>query len=183
MYIDTHYNKSNPEEAAAFKRESEKLWRISMNKKPFECLTRKDVQDNLKKEKQDLVAMRRKCRLTQKHNQEMEVKIKSQDKQIQAQMFVMNNLRNGIDYLKEHCSRDRTDGTTFFVALTPLLFDSIQAQMSFLGANGPSGRLGLHVPRLAVEAMSSACEKSFQAWALVMDPPKKSPFVTTKSAP
>lgn len=113
VYIDTHYNKSNPEEAQAFKRESEKLWRISMNKKPFECLTRKDVQDNLKKEKQDLVAMRRKCRLTQKHNQEMEVKIKSQEKQIQTQLFVMNNLRNGIDYLKEHCSRDRTDGNQF----------------------------------------------------------------------
>ena len=40
----------------------------------------------------------------------MEVKLQSQEKQIQTQTFVMNNLRNGIDYLKEHCSRDRTDG-------------------------------------------------------------------------
>jgi hypothetical protein len=81
-----------------------------MNKKPFQCLTRKDVQDNLKKEKQDLVAMRRKCRLTQKQNQNMDVKVRTQEKQITAQKFVMNNLRNGIDYLKEHCSRDRTNG-------------------------------------------------------------------------
>ena len=72
-------------------------------------MTRKDVQDNLKREKQDLVAMRRKCRLTHKQNQQMEVQIRTQDKQIQSQMFVMNNLRQGIDYLKEHCSRDRAD--------------------------------------------------------------------------
>ena len=110
MFIDTHYNKSNPEEADAFKTESDKLWKVSMNRKPFECLTRKDVQENLQQEKKDLVAMRRKCRLTQKQNQQLEVTVSTQEKQIQAQMFVMNNLRNGIDYLKEHCSRDRTDG-------------------------------------------------------------------------
>ena len=38
VFIDTHYNKSNPEELAAFERESEKLWKISVNRKPFECL-------------------------------------------------------------------------------------------------------------------------------------------------
>lgn len=116
MFVDTHYNMSNPEELEAFKRETDYLWKVSMNKKPFQCLTRKDVQDNLRKEKQDLVAMKRKCKLTSKQNQDMEVKVKTQEKQIQAQMFVMNNLRNGIDYLKEHCSRDRTDGKQFEVA-------------------------------------------------------------------
>jgi hypothetical protein len=110
VFIDTHFNKSHPDELEAFSRESDKLWSVSMNKKPFQCLTRKDVQDNLKKEKQDLVAMRRKCRLTQKQNQNMDVKVRTQEKQITAQKFVMNNLRNGIDYLKEHCSRDRTNG-------------------------------------------------------------------------
>lgn len=40
VFIDTHYNKSNSEELAAFERETEKLWRISSNRKPFECLTR-----------------------------------------------------------------------------------------------------------------------------------------------
>ena len=47
VFIDTHFNKSNPEEAEAFKRESDILWKVSMNKKPFQCLTRKDVQDKL----------------------------------------------------------------------------------------------------------------------------------------
>lgn len=32
VFIDTHYNKSNPEEKLAFDRESEKLWRISLNR-------------------------------------------------------------------------------------------------------------------------------------------------------
>ena len=40
----------------------------------------------------------------------MEVTVKKQEKQISAQRFVMNNLRNGIEYLKDHCKRDRTDG-------------------------------------------------------------------------
>jgi len=40
----------------------------------------------------------------------MEVTIGKQEKQIAAQKFVMNNLRSGIEYLKEHCKRDRTDG-------------------------------------------------------------------------
>ncbi len=40
VFIDTHYNKSNPEELAAFERETEKLWKTSVNRKPFECLTR-----------------------------------------------------------------------------------------------------------------------------------------------
>ena len=53
--------------------------------------------------------MKRKCRLTNKKNQEMGVTIRTQEKQITAQKFVMNNLRNGIDYLKEHCKRDAAD--------------------------------------------------------------------------
>ena len=46
----------------------------------------------------------------------MEVTIKKQEKQISAQRFVMNNLRNGIEYLKDHCKRDRTDGERDFLA-------------------------------------------------------------------
>ena len=46
----------------------------------------------------------------------MEVTIKKQEKQISAQRFVMNNLRNGIEYLKDHCKRDRTDGKRDFLA-------------------------------------------------------------------
>ena len=42
----------------------------------------------------------------------MEVRLSTQEKQISAQMFVMNNLRNGIDYLKEHCHKDQTNGRT-----------------------------------------------------------------------
>lgn len=40
VFIDTHYNKSNIEELTAFERETTKLWQISNNRKPFECLTR-----------------------------------------------------------------------------------------------------------------------------------------------
>ena len=113
VFIDTHYNISNPPELEAFTRESNKLYKETMNKRPFECLTRKDVQENLKKEKKDLVAMKRKCKLTSKKNSEFDIKVKTQGKQIQAQRFVMNNLRHGIEYLKEHCSRDKSDGKTY----------------------------------------------------------------------
>jgi hypothetical protein len=109
VYVDTHYNASNPEEAEAFNRETEELWRVTMNKKPFECLTRKEVQKNLMEEKEDLASMRRSCRAIRKANSEMETRMTTQEKQIQAQTFVMTNLRNGIDYLKEHCAKDRAD--------------------------------------------------------------------------
>jgi len=44
VFIDTHYNKSNPEELKAFERETEKLWKVSLNRKPFECLTRYELR-------------------------------------------------------------------------------------------------------------------------------------------
>ena len=48
----------------------------------------------------------------------MEVTIGKQEKQIAAQKFVMNNLRSGIEYLKEHCKRDRTDGMDFLIEIS-----------------------------------------------------------------
>eukprot|EP00096_Caligus_rogercresseyi_P006745 TRINITY_DN2353_c0_g1_i1.p1 TRINITY_DN2353_c0_g1~~TRINITY_DN2353_c0_g1_i1.p1 ORF type:complete len:788 (-),score=160.43 TRINITY_DN2353_c0_g1_i1:106-2409(-) len=109
VFIDTHYNKSNTEESEAFQQELRKLWSVSLNQRPFECLTRQQVQEKLKKEKKDLATMRRKCKATRKENVAMKAALATQTKQIKAQTFVMNNLRNGIDYLKEHCSRDKMD--------------------------------------------------------------------------
>jgi len=68
VFIDTHYNDSNSEEDEAFRRETAELWRVSLDRRPFECLTRKDVQDKLKEEREDLAAMRRNCRETKKKN-------------------------------------------------------------------------------------------------------------------
>ena len=47
--------------------------------------------------------MRRRCRATKKVNMEQEKELKIKDKQIQAQLFLMENLKNGINYLKDHC--------------------------------------------------------------------------------
>ena len=63
------------------------------------------MQDKLKHEREDLASMRRSCRSTKRENKEMETRLATQERQIEAQMFVMNNLRNGIDYLKEHCAK------------------------------------------------------------------------------
>jgi len=106
VFLDTHYNRSNPEEKKAFDRESQKLWSVTLNRRPFLCLTRKDIQDKLAKEKQGLTTMKRKCKATKKRSKDLESQIKVKDKQIASQLFVMNNLRNGIDYLKEHCSKN-----------------------------------------------------------------------------
>ena len=40
VFLDTHFNKTNPEEKQAFDREAAKLWRVTRDKKPFQCLTR-----------------------------------------------------------------------------------------------------------------------------------------------
>ncbi len=37
-------NRSNPEELSAFTRESDSLWKVTLDRRPFQCLTRKDVQ-------------------------------------------------------------------------------------------------------------------------------------------
>ena len=50
-------------------------------------------------------------RATKKDNKKMEVQLATQEKQIKAQIFVMTNLRNGIDFLKDQCSKgDNSDG-------------------------------------------------------------------------
>ena len=49
--------------------------------------------------------MRRRCRATKKVSLEQEKELKAKDKQIQSQLFLMDNLKNGINYLKEHCSK------------------------------------------------------------------------------
>ncbi len=54
--------------------------------------------------------MRRACRSTKRANREMEERIRVNEKQIAAQRFVMNNLRNGIDYLKDQCSKGQSSG-------------------------------------------------------------------------
>lgn len=55
----------------------------------------------------------------------MEVQLATKEKQIAAQMFVMNNLRNGIDYLKEHCHKDQTNGKEVITYELPaLIFNS-----------------------------------------------------------
>ena len=47
-------------EAEAFERETSKLWRTSLNKRPFVCLSRGEMQTKLKDEKKDMAEERRK---------------------------------------------------------------------------------------------------------------------------
>ena len=51
----------------------------------------------------------------------MEQKLATQEKQIDAQMFVMNNLRNGIDFLKEQCSAQNSDNGNLLAELASQL--------------------------------------------------------------
>ena len=46
------------------------------------------------------------CRSTKRANKDMEERLRVFEKQVEAQHFVMNNLRNGIDYLKNQCHTD-----------------------------------------------------------------------------
>ncbi len=75
-------------------------------------------QDKLKKEKDDLSSMRRNCRATKRQNQDLIERVATQEKQIEAQTFVMNNLRNGIEYLKEHCTKADRGGEFTSVSCT-----------------------------------------------------------------
>ena len=59
VFVDSHYNQSVPEEASAFKKETAKLWKTSLNKRPFQCLSRGEMQAKLREEKRDLAEERR----------------------------------------------------------------------------------------------------------------------------
>ena len=59
VFVDSHYNRSVPEEAAAFNKETSKLWKTSLNKRPFQCLSRGEMQAKLREEKRDLAEERR----------------------------------------------------------------------------------------------------------------------------
>ena len=80
---------------------------------PTKKFNRQDVQNKLKQEKQDLASMRRRCRATKKVNLEQEKELKAKDKQIQSQLFLMDNLKNGINYLKQHCSKTENTSTVY----------------------------------------------------------------------
>merc|ERR1719461_2216739 len=103
VFIDSHYNRSVPEEAEAFQREISKLWRTSLNKRPFVCLSRGEMQTKLRTEKKDMAEERRKCRAISKENKQFKETVEAQERMIESQSFVMTNLRNGIDYLKATC--------------------------------------------------------------------------------
>ena len=43
-------------------RETGKLWKVSVNRRPFQCLGRGEIQEKLRSEKRDLAEERRRCR-------------------------------------------------------------------------------------------------------------------------
>ena len=79
------------------------MWRTSLNKRPFVCLSRGEMQTKLKDEKKDMAEERRKCRAISKENKQFKETVEAQERMIESQHFVMTNLRNGIDYLKATC--------------------------------------------------------------------------------
>ena len=46
------------------------------------CFNRKDVQENLRKEKQDFATMKRNCRATKQKNQKLEMELRQQSKKV-----------------------------------------------------------------------------------------------------
>merc|ERR1719499_2119369 len=103
VFVDSHYNRSVPEEVTAFHRETAKLWKTSLNKRPFQCLSRGEMQAKLRDEKRDLAEERRRCRAIGKENKQFKEAVEAQQRMIESQTFVMTNLRNGIEYLKNTC--------------------------------------------------------------------------------
>ena len=69
--------------------------------------------------------------MTNRQNKDYKQSIRKQSKQIKAQEFVMNNLRNGIDYLKEHCSKNSADSKYS----TPIIYISCDYYYYFLNIN------------------------------------------------
>ena len=58
--LNEYLFRSVPEEVDAFSRETSKLWRYSLNKRPFVCLSRGEMSSKLRSEKKDMAEERRK---------------------------------------------------------------------------------------------------------------------------
>ena len=61
---------------------------------------RKDVQENLRKEKQDLATMKRNCRAIKQKNQKLEKELRKQNKKVGIlKLVIVNNLSSsGINF-------------------------------------------------------------------------------------
>ena len=55
---------------------------------------RKDVQENLRKEKQDLATMKRNCRAIKQKNQKLEKELRKQNKKVGILKLVIVNTNN-----------------------------------------------------------------------------------------
>jgi len=110
VFIDSHYNQSVPEEKGAFLKETSKLWKVSLNKRPFQCLSRGEMQARLRSEKKDLAEERRRCRAISKENKDFKRSVEDQKSMIESQKAVMTNLRNGIEFLKTTCEGEVITG-------------------------------------------------------------------------
>ena len=63
-------------------------------------------REESKKEKKNfmlIIIFFLRCRAISKENKQFKETVENQQRQIEAQSFVMTNLRNGIDYLKATC--------------------------------------------------------------------------------
>merc|ERR1712172_34672 len=85
VFVDSHYNRSVPEEVEAFNRETKLLWKTSLNRRPFVCLSRGEMQAKLRSEKKDLAEERRRCRAIGKENREFKTVVDSQQRMIESQ--------------------------------------------------------------------------------------------------
>ena len=149
---------------------------------PTQNNNRQDVQNKLKQEKQDLASMRRRCRATKKVNLEQEKELKAKDKQIQSQLFLMDNLKNGIKYLKQHCSK--TENTSTVYGCTWSDWTDWTECSQTCGAGGTRQRIREKLPGLGSSkpTLSHLWGNSrhllFHLQALVTDPLKRSQCAT-----
>ena len=75
-----------------------KTWQKRGESKTLETKTFKPVLNDLFR-----------CRAISKENKQYKLTIETQEKMLESQDFVMTNLRNGIDYLKQQC--EQNDGS------------------------------------------------------------------------
>ena len=65
------------------------------------------------------------CRSTKRSNKEMEERIRVFEKKVEAQRFVMTNLRNGIDYLKDQGGTIQYNNNMTYWTYWPGLLSSV----------------------------------------------------------
>lgn len=103
FFIDSHRNTSNAFEAKQFSRESSQLWRLLQSSRPWQSVTKPQLEQAIKQVKRTFGALQEKCSVLEEERHLTSALEDTNVRMIQAQNDLIQFLRKQIDLMKNTC--------------------------------------------------------------------------------